>query len=288
MEHGRDAARKIRKVGQRKRECSSCNAPIEETRWTSSRYCRECAKKMEDKEKKKARNHSPDQLLKNICRSKARNALKSGKILRQICEICGATQTEMHHDDYSKPLDVRWFCKRCHVKKHKYERMSLSQKSWRAEYKRMYYADLKKRSPAFYESGGGDSYQIPIPSEKNTNGLTKIIMKFLKLKGHYANRINTQGQARMGRKIVYYEAFTNKPVYAEGITYTKGTTRRGTPDIDAIIYGKTVKIEVKVGRDSMRDEQWDEKCAIESAGGFYFIARSMQPFYEWYIETFEK
>lgn len=46
------------------------------------------------------------------------NAIKSGKLVRQSCESCGELKTEAHHDDYSKPLDVRWLCKKCHTKHH--------------------------------------------------------------------------------------------------------------------------------------------------------------------------
>jgi hypothetical protein len=34
------------------------------------------------------------------------------------CEVCGDPQTHAHHDDYSKPLDVRWFCPRHHREEH--------------------------------------------------------------------------------------------------------------------------------------------------------------------------
>ena len=37
-------------------------------------------------------------------------ALKSGKLTKQPCEVCGKDKVEAHHDDYSKPLNVRWLC----------------------------------------------------------------------------------------------------------------------------------------------------------------------------------
>ena len=38
------------------------------------------------------------------------SALKSGKLTKQPCEVCGKDKVQAHHDDYSKPLDVRWLC----------------------------------------------------------------------------------------------------------------------------------------------------------------------------------
>lgn len=46
-------------------------------------------------------------------------ALQKGKLVRQPCEICGATKSEAHHDDYSKPLEVRWLCRTCHGLAHR-------------------------------------------------------------------------------------------------------------------------------------------------------------------------
>lgn len=37
-------------------------------------------------------------------------AIKSGTLTRRPCEVCGNPKSEAHHDDYSKPLAVRWLC----------------------------------------------------------------------------------------------------------------------------------------------------------------------------------
>jgi len=47
-----------------------------------------------------------------------KNAVKNGKLERLPCLYCGAPETEAHHPDYSKPLDVQWLCRTCHMKQH--------------------------------------------------------------------------------------------------------------------------------------------------------------------------
>ena len=48
---------------------------------------------------------------KTKARSAVRRAVKSGGLVRKPCEVCGTTEkVEAHHEDYSKPLDVRWLC----------------------------------------------------------------------------------------------------------------------------------------------------------------------------------
>lgn len=44
-------------------------------------------------------------------------ALKDGRLVRpDSCSICGTPgPVEAHHADYSRPLDVLWLCKACHL-----------------------------------------------------------------------------------------------------------------------------------------------------------------------------
>jgi hypothetical protein len=43
-------------------------------------------------------------------------AVRKGHLVRQPCEGCGEPKTQGHHDDYDKPVDVRWRCLPCHQK----------------------------------------------------------------------------------------------------------------------------------------------------------------------------
>lgn len=63
--------------------------------------------------------HSKEEKIK---RTKARrilnHAIRDKKVKRRNCEICGKKQTEAHHEDYEKPLKVRWLCFKHHRQAH--------------------------------------------------------------------------------------------------------------------------------------------------------------------------
>jgi hypothetical protein len=111
--------------------------------------------------------------------------------------------------------------------------------------------------------------------DKTANGLTKAITSFIQFNGFQAERINTMGTARENKR-------TDGKVI--GVTWTKGTTTAGSADISATIRGRSVKIEVKIGKDRQSDAQKRYQESIERAGGVYMIARDFDTFVEWFDE----
>lgn len=55
---------------------------------------------------------------KRAARVAVGNALRSGRLVKQACEVCGSGRTHAHHDDYSQPLNVRWLCPTHHAEIH--------------------------------------------------------------------------------------------------------------------------------------------------------------------------
>lgn len=52
---------------------------------------------------------------KHEARWMLQRAVAAQRIKRQPCEQCGATgNIHGHHDDYDRPLEVRWLCLSCH------------------------------------------------------------------------------------------------------------------------------------------------------------------------------
>ncbi len=55
---------------------------------------------------------------KRSAHQRAYSAIRYGKLEKKPCEVCGSNVVHAHHDDYSKPLDVRWLCPKHHSEHH--------------------------------------------------------------------------------------------------------------------------------------------------------------------------
>ena len=152
---------------------------------------------------------------------------------------------------------------------------------WKKELKELKHAHLATSAPAFYQLSGGKDYKINPYKDTTANGLTNCIIDYINFKGGYANRINVQGQARKERINL---AFGN---YRDKITFTPSTTNKGTADIKATVCGRSLDIEVKMGKDTLSENQKRERERITQAGGLYFVAKDMQSFVGFYKRTFE-
>ena len=124
-----------------------------------------------------------------------------------------------------------------------------------------------------------------IYTDKTANGLTKCILDFLNLSGHFAERINTMGRIIDGRKQVTDIIGRTKTIGTAKYIPTTGT--KGSSDISATINGKSVKIEVKIGSDRQSKYQIEYQERTERSGGIYLIARDFESFYNDYKKIIE-
>lgn len=78
-----------------------------------------------DRERSIARfAENSDQRMKQACRLETQKAIRHGILKYLPCEVCGLddSSVQAHHDDYSKPLEVRWLCSWHHAEHHKNEK----------------------------------------------------------------------------------------------------------------------------------------------------------------------
>ena len=61
---------------------------------------------------------SEEQIFKENVRRLTWFKISEGILIKKPCEICGEIKVDAHHDDYYKPLDVRWLCKKHHREHH--------------------------------------------------------------------------------------------------------------------------------------------------------------------------
>lgn len=114
-----------------------------------------------------------------------------------------------------------------------------------------------------------------------TNSLTRSIIRHLQLHGHQAERINNEGRviAKTRTAQDYLMGGTRKVTTYKRI---RSSMQRGTADISATIHGKSVKIEIKVGKDRQSEAQKRYQEQVERAGGVYIVIRDFDQFEAWY------
>ena len=125
---------------------------------------------------------------------------------------------------------------------------------------------------------------LPKYTDTTANGLTKCIVHFLNLNGHQAERISNTGRQLDNRKSIV-DVLGRKQTIGS-CKWIKGSGTNGTADISATIYGLSIKVEVKIGKDKQSNDQKLYQEQIEKAGGTYVIATTFNQFYNWYEQKF--
>jgi len=93
-------------------------------------------------------------------------------------------------------------------------------------------------------------------SVHDTNGITKLILDYLRYVygSSSIRRISSEGK------------------YRKGIGFIP-SSNKGMSDIEGIIYGKFLSLEVKIGKDTIRESQLKRKAEIEKDGGIYYLCK---------------
>jgi hypothetical protein len=84
------------------------------------------------------RELSEEQKRRDTARSYANVYQRRGRLVPQPCQVCGGV-AQKHHPDYSRPLDVVWLCRSCHLEVHAGdERPRKSPEQLRARHQQMF------------------------------------------------------------------------------------------------------------------------------------------------------
>jgi hypothetical protein len=123
------------------KKCRACGEVLPLTQFSKDgpllykANCKPCysaqRKKWQSYDNKKGTPPAPpsdERELKERARLRVEKKVHRGSIVKpDACEECGARpderwRIEAHHDDYTKPLEVRWLCKSCHMEADKAKR----------------------------------------------------------------------------------------------------------------------------------------------------------------------
>lgn len=115
--------RKIMPKGIQKKECSKCDKPLEDSRVGKYRYCKVCHAEWMRKYRPKHTELKDEARKKANCRSHTKEYVKRGNIKKFPCIVCGSDNSEAHHEDYSKPKEVVWYCRKHHLEYHESKKL---------------------------------------------------------------------------------------------------------------------------------------------------------------------
>ena len=116
-------------------------------------------------------------------------------------------------------------------------------------------------------------------TDRTSTGLQKCIIDFLNYSGHQCERIAVTGRYIDNSKVVT-DVLGSKRRIGSG-KWIRSSMQKGSSDLSAVIFGRAVKLEIKM-KDKQSPDQLKYQQQIERAGGLYWICRSFDEFIEYY------
>lgn len=113
-------------------------------------------------------------------------------------------------------------------------------------------------------------------SDGSANELTKAVLAYLSLKGHYARRLSSEGRYRPGKE--FEDVLGHKKQL--GGQWIAGSNT-GMADIFVVLNpsGRFLGVEVKYGKDRQGPDQKEFEDEVKNAGGLYILIRTWDDFY---------
>jgi hypothetical protein len=129
-------------------------------------------------------------------------------------------------------------------------------------------------------------------SDKTANDLEKAICKFITLSGGQAERIKNMGRYLPAKRV---KSASGATIRIGKDKYIPGTGTNGTPDVHSTIpvtiaghkIGLKVTWEIKIGKDTIKENQLEYAKELELAGGRAYFVRSWDDFYKKYSELLD-
>lgn len=145
-----------------------------------------------------------------------------------------------------------------------------------AHLRELYLSDCKEKHPDL------PYYSAPPFKASKTNDLTRCVLAFLKLKGHFCERTGNEGRVLDDRKTYIDTVGMSRTIGS--VKRVKSSGKRGTSDLKAIIQGRFVAIELKnaLTHDRQSQEQHQYQKEVEASGGYYLIVTSFAQMVNWY------
>ncbi len=151
------------------------------------------------------------------------------------------------------------------------------------------YLELHKRDFATrYPTAFKDGHYSPgkYPDVKTSNGITTYVVNFINWHGGLAERTGVEG-----RTISTKDVKTASGAILQGKTVRiKSSGRKGATDISAVIFGKSLKIEIKnkYTHDTIKPKQQEYADKAIKAGALHLFCTDVESFVSWFDKIVKK